>query len=187
MEVNSFLEIIAVATALIYIFLAAKSNRWCFLFGLISSAIYIYITFELAYYFDVLINTYYVGMSFYGWIEWGKTNQSTISIKQMSKKLLIILLSTCLILSISMAFVISQFSNASLPYLDAITTFYSLLATWMVVKKYIENWVIWIAIDFIAAGMYFYKELYLTGLLFLVYSIIAIFGYRNWKKQLSYD
>lgn len=183
MEKSSILEIIAVGTALIYIFLASKSNKWCFLFGFISSAIYVYITFELAYYFDVLINAYYVGMSFYGWIAWGKIKQSSISIRTIEKKKLFSILFICLLISSLTAFAMSKFSNASLPYLDAITTVYALLATWMLVKKYIENWLIWIVIDFLAAGMYFYKELYLTGLLFLLYSVIAIFGFRNWKKQ----
>lgn len=185
-EGYGLLEIIAVATAIIYIVLATKSNRWCFLFGLISSVIYVYLATSLKFYFDSAINSYYVFMSFYGWFAWSKNKkQEKNEIRWMKKKNLIGLLITSSLVTIILAFVANQLSDASLPYLDSFTTTFAILATWMVVKKYIENWLIWIAVDAVAAGMYFNKGLVLTALLFVAYTIIVIFGYFKWKKQIA--
>ena len=88
-------------------------------------------------------------------------------------------------LTIVLAFVAEYFSNTQLAYLDAFTTIFAIIATFMVVKKRLENWLIWIVVDLVASGMYFYKELYFTALLFFTYTIIAIVGYFKWKKLLQ--
>ena len=181
----SGLEIIGVVTALIYVGLAAKGNRWCFLFGLISSSVYIYLSLILKFYFDTAINTYYIAMSFYGWFAWGKNDNSSdfVPLKLEPKKFALFIIVGFLV-TIVLAFTVSQYSDASLPYFDAFTTIFAIIATYMVVKKWIENWLIWVVVDFVAAGMYWYKELYLTAILFLIYTIISIVGYQKWKKQL---
>lgn len=178
-------EVIAVVTALIYVVFAAQAKKLCFAFGLISSAIYVYLATELQFYFDSAINLFYVLMSFYGWFAWSKQkNLKQSSIQSISKKMLYILLIVGLIVTILLAFSADRFSSASLPYLDAFTTVFAIIATWMVIKKYIENWLIWIVVDLIAMGMYFYKGLILTSFLFGIYTVIASFGYFKWKKQL---
>jgi nicotinamide mononucleotide transporter len=185
----NFWEAIAVITALIYIYLAAKGNRWCFLFGLISSTIYIYLSASLKFYFDTLINSYYVVMSFYGWIVWSKNTEEeqSLVVKTLSKKAFLSCIVAGFVVTFLSGFSATQFSDAALPFLDAFTTVFSIIATWMVVKKQIENWLIWIVVDAVASGMYFYKELYLTSLLFIIYTIIAIRGYFKWQKLLKYD
>ena len=180
------LEIIAVISAVIYVYLAAKANKWCFLFGLISSVIYVYIATVLKFYFDTAINAYYVFMSIYGWVEWGKTKPSNLQIQSLSKAGFRKLILIGLLLCIGLGLLADYFSDAVLAYPDAFTTIFSFIATYLVVKKYIENWIIWIFVDLIAAGMYFYKELYLTALLFILYTILAIWGFKNWKKKLDH-
>jgi nicotinamide mononucleotide transporter len=184
----NFWEVIAVISALIYIYFAAKGNRWCFLFGLISSAIYIYLSATLKFYFDTLINSYYVIMSFYGWVVWsnGEQNES-LKVLSLNKKSFTTYISIGFAITFLSGFAANQYSDASLPYLDAFTTVFSIIATWMVVQKQLQNWLIWIVVDAIASGMYFYKELYLTSLLFIIYTIIAIRGYFKWKTLLQYD
>lgn len=186
LEVFNWLEITAVISALLYVFLAARGNKWCFLFGLISSAIYVYITFKLNFYFDVLINLYYIAMSYFGWISWStEKDNSTLQISTTPKIQLKLYVIAGGILTIILAFVAEYFSNAQLAYLDAFTTIFAIIATFMVVKKQLENWLIWIVVDLVASGMYFYKELYFTALLFFIYTIIAIVGYFKWKKLLQ--
>jgi nicotinamide mononucleotide transporter len=185
LEVFNTLEVISVATALIYIYLASKGNRWCFLYGLISSAIYVYITFKLNYYFDVAINAYYVIISFYGWFAWSsQTNTSTIVVKQTSPKRLVFTIAGGAITFLTAATMADFYTSAELAYFDAFTTVFAIIATYMVVKCQIENWLIWIVVDAVAAGMYLYKELYFTALLFVIYTVVAIFGYLKWKKLL---
>lgn len=182
------LESIAVVTAITYVILAAKGNYWCFLFGLISSFIYLYICIEYQLYFDVVLNAFYVIMSIYGWINWrANTLSGELKISRINQKYFWILIAVGLILNISLAEFASRFSEASLPYLDAFTTIFAILGTYLVIRRKIENWLIWIVVDFVATGMYFYKELYLTSILFLSYSVIAIIGYFKWKKQLQFD
>tara|TARA_R110000868_G_scaffold107025_1_gene292987 strand:- start:980 stop:1585 length:606 start_codon:yes stop_codon:yes gene_type:complete len=187
-EIGMFntMEVIAVVTALVYIVLASKGNRWCFLFGLISSLIYVYITFQLNFFFDVGINAYYVIMSFYGWGAWSKqTNPSAVKVQQISFKQLAITLILGAVIFLTLGAIADEHSSAELAYFDAFTTVFAIIATYMVVKRQIENWLIWIVVDAVAAGMYFYKELYFTTLLFLVYTLVAVFGYLKWKKLLD--
>lgn len=180
------LEFFAVASAILYVILASKNKVTCFIFGLISSAIYVYLTIELKFYFDVLINAYYVIMSVIGWYMWqGKLNEKDVYIKAMPSKQLNLALIITALISISLAFIASKLSDAALPYIDAITTCFAVLGTWMLVKKYLQNWLVWIMVDLLAASMYLYKGLYLTAGLFVVYTIIACYGYLNWDKQMQ--
>jgi nicotinamide mononucleotide transporter len=176
-------EIIAVVAALIYVTLAAKANRWCFLFGFISSSIYIYLSAKLAFYYDTLINVYYVLMSIYGWFAWSNQKKTDTRIQVLGKNKFSLLIGIGIGITIVFALVSRYFLAGSLPYFDSFTTVFSFIATWMVIKKHIENWLIWIFVDFTAAFMYLHKGLYLTFLLFIIYTIIAIFGYLKWKKQ----
>lgn len=180
-----FLESAAVLSALIYIYLASKGKRLCFLFGLISSVIYVYLTIQLKLYFDTFINGYYIYMSFAGWFAWKNQNNREIEVLNLSKKELSLSLILGILATLTLAFFADNYSDAALPYADAFTTVFSIIATWMVVKKYLENWLFWIVIDAVASGMYFYKELYLTSMLFALYTIIAINGYFKWKKLLK--
>ncbi|MDB9963800.1 nicotinamide riboside transporter PnuC [Vicingaceae bacterium] len=186
LEVFNTLEVIAVATALIYIYLASKGNRWCFLFGLISSSIYVYITLKLNFYFDVGINAYYVIMSFCGWFTWtSQTKYSALAVERISSKKLVLTIVGGAITFLTAAVFADFHSSAELVYFDAFTTVFAVIATYMVVKRQIENWLIWIVVDAVAAGMYLYKELYFTAFLFIIYTIVAIFGYSKWKKLLA--
>lgn len=179
-------ESIAVLSAIVYVYLASKGRRLCFLFGLISSAIYVYLTIELKFYFDTFINTYYIYMSFAGWFAWKKQKGGEIVVQKLPNKILSLSLLIGFPLTLLLAFWADRYTDASIPYLDAFTTVFSVIATWMVVKRYLENWLFWIIIDSVAAAMYFYKELYLTALLFLIYTIIAFNGYFKWKKLLRH-
>lgn len=179
------LEGIAVVTALIYVALAAIRTYWCFLFGLISSVIYLYICYQSKFYFDVGINLFYIAMSIYGWINWKSNTQSgNLNISKMNPKKLYLYIGLGIVINVLLAEFATRFSDASLPYLDAFTSVFAIIGTYMVIHRKIENWLIWIVVDSVAIGMYYYKELHLTALLYFIYTIIAIVGYFNWKKQI---
>ena len=182
----TFFEFVAVVTALIYIYFAAKEKNICFLFGLISSLIYVYISFQARYYFDSFLNAYYVVMSIVGWFNWrSHGNHQSAVIKKLTHGKLAMLILGGLLLSFVLGYFTDRNTDASLAYLDSFTTVFALIATWMVVEKYIENWLIWIVVDGIGIGMYFWKELYFTAGLFLIYTIIVIIGYFEWKKKMK--
>jgi len=125
-------------------------------------------------------------MSFYGWYSWTKNSPSKqLRVKSLKKSNLIVLILGGISLSILLAFTVDRFSDAELPYLDAFTTVFAIVATWMVVKRMVENWIIWVVVDFIGIFMYSYKELYITSLLFTFYTVVAVFGYFSWRKTLN--
>lgn len=187
-EAYWYWEPIATLTALVYVYLASKANRFCFIFGLISSLILIYICYDSKLYFDTGINAYYVLMSFYGWFAWKKkTNEKQLTIQRIPRSIFTGAILLGAVLSFFLALLVDRFSDPQLPYIDAFTTVFALFATWMVIKKYIENWLVWIVVDSIAAGMYFYKELYFIGILYIIYTLMAVYGYIKWKQIIQHQ
>lgn len=180
----SIAEIIAVISSLIYVFLAAKANRLCFLFGGISSAIYVYICIRYLLYFDTFLNFFYIIMSVVGYIAWNKPTEDQAIVKISSKSFLWIIIAGSAAVAL-FGYIANHFSDASMPYIDAFTTVFALIGTVMVIKKYLQNWLIWIVVDTVSIGMYFYKGLYFTSILFLLFTVIAINGYIEWKKQIN--
>jgi nicotinamide mononucleotide transporter len=85
----------------------------------------------------------------------------------------------------SILFILVKFSNSDVPVIDSLTTSFSIVATWMLARKYIENWIIWIFVDFASVGLYIYKSLWPTVILFAIYTVMAFFGYFEWKKDLK--
>lgn len=179
----SLLEIIAVLTAVIYVYLMSRTNRWGFLFGGISSIIYVYLFIVYKLYFDSLINAYYVVMSVYGWILWNKPTEE-LKIKKLPLSKWGIYLFFGFTATFIMGYLAATYTDASIPYWDAFTTSFSVIATYLVVKKFIANWILFIVVDIVATGMYFYKDLYLTAILFILYTSIAIIGFFKWRKML---
>ena len=175
------LEWISVVTAIIYVFLAAKGLKICFLFGFISSAIFVQICFTDHLYFDTAINIYYVVMSVVGWIHWSGS-EDQIQVKKMSTNQFILLTLSALLFSILLGYLVDQYTDATLAYVDAFTTVLAVLATWLMVKKVLQNWLIWIVADAVSIFMYAYKDHYPIALLFLVYTTLAFYGWFQWNK-----
>jgi nicotinamide mononucleotide transporter len=125
-------------------------------------------------------------MAVVGWYQWRfkkEVSESKKKIKQLPviKHLINILLSS--IATIIVGYILSKYTQAALPYVDAFTTIFSLYATWMVTEKILENWLYWIIIDIVSFFLYTSRELYLTGLLYIFFTVLAIFGYLEWKKS----
>tara|TARA_R110002049_G_scaffold163790_1_gene329766 strand:- start:585 stop:1181 length:597 start_codon:yes stop_codon:yes gene_type:complete len=180
----SILEVSAVIASLIYVYLAAKTNRNCFIFGGISSAIYVYICIKYRLFFDTFLNGFYIIMSIIGFIAWNKPKTDQPIQFMAPKTFLWISLIGAAVVFLA-GYIVASSSDASLPYVDAFTTIFALIGTVMVIKKYIENWIIWIIVDAVSVGLYYYKGLYFTALLFLIFTVIAIKGYLEWKKQIN--
>ena len=123
-------------------------------------------------------------MAFYGYYNWNKKEQCLeISEWSIGKHLLILAIGTTLIFLIG--FYLSAYTNAKMPIADCLTVVFSLFATYMVTKKILENWLYWIVIDAVLAYLYFSRDLHLTSLLFMTWTIIAVFGYFSWIKKMK--
>ena len=178
----SIIESVAVFFSVIYVILALKESNWCWWAAAISVILYIYICYTAQLYPETGLQIFYLLMAFYGHYQWNK-NDSTLQIEQWTtaKHLLILLIGA--ILTFLMGFYFSIHTNAAMPLVDSFTTVFSVFATYMVTKKVLGNWLYWIVIDAVSVYLYFSRDLHLTSLLFIVYTVIAIFGYISWIKR----
>ena len=182
----SIIESVAVLFSVLYVILAAKENILCWWAAVISVALYIYIFFSVQLYPETGLQVFYLFMAFYGYYHWNKKEQSLqISEWSISKHLFILIVGA--VLTFLMGFYFATYTNAKMPIVDSFTTVFSLFATYMVVKKILGNWLYWIVIDTVSVYLYFSRDLHLTSLLFMAYTIIAIFGYFNWLKKMQKD
>jgi len=185
LEAISVIEAIAVLLALAYLVLAAYHNSWCWFAAAISSILYIKICFDAKLFIETGLQFFYLIMAMVGYFQWQKNNPSVqeesqiinLSLKQWVFGILI-----CSIISFVMAFWFQQNTDAKLPWLDAPVTIFSVWATWLVIKKVLQNWLLWIVIDSVAIYIYMQRSLKITALLYALYTLLAVIGYFKWKK-----
>ena len=184
----SILESIAVLLSIGYVILAARENIFAWLCAFLSVSIYIYLCLNAQLYAETFLQVFYLIMAVVGWYQWHFKKSKNQSIKKiiqlpLKKHVLNILISS--LATIIIGYMLSKYTQAALPYVDAFTTVFSLYATWMVAQKVLENWLYWIVIDLVSFFLYTSRELYLTGLLFITFTILAIYGYFSWKKSFN--
>ncbi len=186
---NNWIEIFGASAGLLYVFLSIKEKVWLWPIGLITSVVYIYVFYTSKFYADMGLQFYYVFISIYGWILWlgGKKNKqiSCLKISKTPLKIVIYLIISTVLIFFAIGFVLINYTDSPVPYWDAFTTAASITATWMLAKKYIEHWIIWVIVDLTSSVLYLAKELYPTVVLFVVYTIMAVIGYYQWKKSIS--
>lgn len=181
-----YIEIIATITGLIYLYYSIKGNKKLWVYGFITSFLYVYVCYTAGIYADMAINIYYVAVSIYGWIHWTfyrNRNSKKIPVTKTKLKEFVIITLITIVLFIGIGYILKNYTDSNIPYWDAFTTSASITATWMLARKILEHWLIWILVDAISIGLYIFKGLYPTALLFLVYTTMAVVGYIEWKKQ----
>ena len=184
-----FLELTAVLFGIISVLFARKNNILVYPTGLISTVIYVYILLEWKLFGDLIINIYYSFMSVLGWYLWSRKKKGTTEfpISVMNRKDYVF---SSLIFSGTLFFIalvyhfFDKFTNWT-AYLDTLTSALFFLGMWLMAKRKIENWILWIFADIISVPLYFYKGLTFSSLQFLLFTIIAILGYIEWKKILQ--
>ena len=188
---NRILEIIGVITSLLYLYFSVRESIWLWLFGLISSAVYVWVFYQASLYADAGLYVYYVLISVYGWLHWYRGSSKTqeaddLQITRTSQRDGAVYALTALLLFAGMAWGL-HFTDSDVPYGDAFTTSLSVVATYMLARKKLEQWMIWIVVDAFAMGLYLYKAMYPTAGLFLVYTVLAIWGHFRWKKHMQHQ
>ena len=180
------LEFVGLIIGLLYLYLEYKANIWLWPVGVIMPLVYIVIFYQSKFYADMGIYIYYFFVSIYGWYIWSKSLKQTdeILISHLPRRYLVKLATIFLVTFAVIAFVLIRFTDSPVPYGDSFTTSLSILAMWMLAHKYIEQWLLWIVVNIVSTGLYFWKGLDTTAVLFIVYSIIPIFGYFKWKKMM---
>ncbi len=189
--VNNKIELLGAILGIAYILFSIKQNILTWPTGLATSILYIIVFFQSKFYADMGLQVYYVGISIYGWYYWikGKKpgNSTAVPVRTTSKSLWIKLIVIAILLYVSILIILLNFTDSDVPFMDSFTTALSIIATWMLAKKYIEHWLIWVFVDLFSAGLYIYKELWPTVILFAVYTVMAFLGYIEWKKDLKME
>lgn len=183
---TSLWEWLAVLSSLLYVILISYKHISAWIFAIISSALYIYICFQGQLYLESILNGFFLLMGIYGWFLWAskKTGESDKIIK-WRKKAHFLNIGLSLLFVILIGFIFDTYTDQANPYTDSFTSIFSLVATFMVTKKVLENWIYWIIIDAVSVYLFASRELYMTSILFILYTGIAIFGYFKWKKQFN--
>ena len=180
----SIIESSAVLFSIIYVILVVRQNVWCWFFAAISVILYIYICFRSQLFPETGLQVFYLFMAAYGYFNWNKSKGELEVVEWgASKHLLVILFGA--ISTFVMGFYFTTYTSAKMPIIDSFTTVFSIIATYMITKKILENWLYWIVIDVASMYLYFGRDLHLTSLLFSVYTVIAIFGYLSWRKKVN--
>ena len=185
---ENWIEIVGAILSLIYLYLSIKQKISLWIFGFLSSALYIVVFFQTKFYADMSLQFYYLVISVYGWFNWKYVKPDTgqeLPATKITKRLILQLGASSILIYVIYYLVLAKFTDSTIPKADSLVGMLSVIGTWMLARKLIENWLVWIVADGIATGLFFYKGLYPTAVLFIIYTIMAIVGYWQWKKALE--
>lgn len=185
---TSLLEFIAVFFGLLSVWYARNENIMVYPTGLINVGLYVYICLSAKLYADMGINIFYFVMSIYGWYNWGRKDEnkkhipiSICTIKQHTFNILLLIFTFVILF-----YILKNYTDSNVPVLDSLTTAIFIVGMWLQTLKKIENWIYWIIGDLLVIPLFLYKNLALTGVQFLIFLIIAISGYLEWRKKIKY-
>jgi len=190
-----FWGFVAFVSGILAVVYLIRENIWTWPFGIIYTIISLFVFYESRLYGDLLLHIFFLVLNIYGWVHWvrGKTKQEEeLPVTQLSIKMGLFYMG----ISGVFIYLFAQFlihlpvwfegiDAPSLPYWDSATSTLSVTAMWLTARKRIDSWYYWFAIDILATGIYFYKELYFYSILYLIYIVMAIMGYLAWKKSLN--
>jgi len=184
---SSLVEWVAVAFALSYVLLATRQSPWCWPAAGASGAIYLLLFARAGLTMQAALQGFYVAMSVYGWISWrashgqpGGLNVSAWPLRRHIAAAVLVVVATA-----ANVYLLAGDGNVMVRYADSFVAWGSVIATWMMTRKVVENWLYWIVCDLVAAALYFSQGFHATTGLFLVYVVLAVRGYLQWRRCLA--
>lgn len=198
------LEFTATFFGLLSVYFSIRKNIWVYPTGIVSTALYVYILFKFGLLGDMLINFYYTVMSVYGWVLWAKSSEDHVHVEvsrtTRREWLLCSLLFVISLILVTAVYYYKPLLDTQLSaekvilgldhldwanWLDVFTTAIFLVGMWLMAKRRIENWIFWIVGDLICVPMMLHKGLGITSVQYLVFTVMAIIGYREWQRSLK--
>ena len=183
------LEVIAVIFGLLSVWFSKQNNIWVYPTGMLSTSIFVYLLLKWSLIGDMLINIYYFVMSIYGWYIWTRKvdEEHVTPITRVTKKenrsSIYIFIAT--IIFVYVIYQIFDKWTSWTAYVDTLTTAIFFVGMWLMAKRKVENWIFWIIGDIISVPLYFYKGFTFTSFQYLIFTILAIYGYNAWKKNID--
>ena len=179
------LELSAVLLAIAYLLLAIRQNIWCWFCAGISTAMYVYLFASAKLYMESVLNVFYFVMALYGWRVWyfGKSGNDELPVSVWPRSIHGVALLAIAAISVISGYFLDRYTDAAFPYVDSMTTWSAIWATFLVARKVLENWWYWLLIDAVSVFIYWARDLQLTSLLFVVYVILVPVGLLSWMRS----
>ena len=180
-----YVEILGVIFSILYLIFCIQQNILLWPLGIASALLYMVVFYQSKFYADMGLNGYYVVISIYGWLLWRKGSAeggSKLHVSRLAKRHAFILLGFTAVAFAGIGLILDRYTDSPVPYWDAFTTAVSFTATWMLARKILENWILWIIVDAVSMGLYLYRGLYPTLFLFAIYTTMAVIGYLKWSR-----
>ncbi len=182
----NYIEVLGVVFSILYLFFSIRQNILLWPMGIISALLYMVVFYQSKFYADMGLNGYYFFISIYGWILCRQTDKDPakeLSVTRIHLRMAGLLLVITVLSFFGIGVILDKFTDSPIPYWDAFTTAVSFTATWMLARKILEHWILWIIVDLVSMGLYLYRGLYPTLVLFAIYSTMAVIGYFEWRKS----
>lgn len=180
-----YVEIVGGVIGLVYLYLQYRSSVWLWPVSIAMSAFYIAIFYNAKIYADMGLSIYYLVVSVYGWVLWmSKRNKESkiIPITNIKIRQLVNMLVLFIVAYGGIYYALVNFTDSTIPLCDSFTTALSIVGMLMLARKYVEHWIVWVVVDVVSTALYVYKGLYPTAVLYGIYTVVAVFGYFNWRK-----
>lgn len=179
-------ELAAAIFTLLCVGLCVLRSIWCWPMGAVAVTLYFYVFLKAKLYADMSLQVVYLALQFYGWYQWlyGGENRTELPITRQSTSQLLVLGALGLVGTIGLGTALTVYTDANLPYWDSAATVFSLIAQWMMAKKYLENWLFWIGVNVLYVGLFIRQAMIPSLVLYLILLGMAVMGYREWSKSL---
>lgn len=182
----SWVDWTATLTGIVYIILAARSNVWCWFWGIISCGLWAYASFVFyQLYLDAILQLFYVGMGIVGIYQWkyGGEHKERLPVKRLEGKQHFYILGIGTILALLFGYFFDEYTPAAATYLDAFTTIFAIITTFLLVRRILENWLYWLIIDGLYVYLYASRAAFLFAVLMILYIIVASVAFFRWRKE----
>ena len=180
-----WIEFIAALFGVVSVYLSTRENIWSWPTAIVNVLVYALVFYRTKLYADMGLQFIYAGISVYGWYHWlhGGADRGVLKVSRITRPTAILVAGIGVPGSLSLGWLLHSYTDAALPYLDATLSVTSLLAQWLMSRKVLENWLIWVVLDVFYVGMFMYKGLYLTAGLYAAFLILAARGYFDWRRS----
>ena len=184
---NHWLDITTTALGLAYILLEYKASVWMWVVGFFMQCLGIVLYYQKGLYADCGMEFYYLAMTVYGFIAWTRhaSQKQDLPIRHMPRRTAFIWLGLAAVIWLAIYLILVNFTDSKVPILDAFTTALSIVGIWALARKYLEQWFVWILVDIVTCGLYFYKDIPFKASLYGLYVVIAIFGFLKWRRMMK--
>ena len=189
MQLDVVLDILKVSVGLIYLYLEYNAKRGLWIAGVIMPAISLWLFYNKGLYADCAINLYYLVIAVYGYVVWSRKSSSgqkpEVPITSVPGKVAALLGGAFVAMWLFIAWVLASFTDSTVVWLDSFTTALSIVGLWMLARKYLQQWFVWLIVDAVYVWLYYHKGIYFSGTLYAFYTVIAVFGYVKWRRLMA--